>query len=117
MEKFFYISQRYACASVLDLILKRYSNIEFINALPIEEAVELIDLANEAEGDELLYRQWLAQIPGMMISGDETYAKFSDFRTEIKSGAVAKQMKKVTADEALETAERILNEWGGPDGI
>ena len=76
---FFQISSRISKPRTIDILLRRYNDINYILKMPIKEAMEQIKIAVEEEQKELLYRQWLMYLPNM---NKETYMGFAEFYKE-----------------------------------
>ena len=66
---------------MLDLLLHRYHDIDYVMSLDLETALRLIFKAKEEERDERIFRQWVAQLPLMAMSGEPI--SFEDYRDRV----------------------------------
>ena len=66
---------------MLDLLLHRYHDINYVMSLDLETALRLIIKAKEEERDERIFRQWVAQLPLMAMSGETI--SFEDYRNRV----------------------------------
>lgn len=66
---------------MLDLLLHRYHDIDYVMSLDLETALRLIIKAKEEERDERIFRQWVAQLPLMAMSGEPI--SFEDYRDRV----------------------------------
>lgn len=79
----------------MDLLHKRYSNIDFIFEMEPEEALSFVSYVMERREDELLFQRW--------INGLQYEISFEEFRLRLKP-------KKVKPDvEILADVRTILN--------
>lgn len=58
------------------MLLKRYSNIEYVLKLPLKRAIKLIRKAEEEEKLEYYYRLWLVRYPSYNKSNYESFEEF-----------------------------------------
>lgn len=65
MEKFFRICEAFDYEEIIDLLLHRYGNLEYIMRLDFEEAARIIDKAKEKEKEQRYFMQWVVQLPNM----------------------------------------------------
>lgn len=72
----------------MDLLLKRYSSIDYILRLPFKKAIKLIDKAHEEDIREYYFRWWLVRYP---LYDKENYESFEEFYEKAKP-------KKITVD-------------------
>lgn len=61
---------------IIDLLLHRYGNIDYIMQMEIELAAKIIDKAKEKEQENRYFIQWAVQLPNMT---KETYISFEDY--------------------------------------
>lgn len=80
------------------MLLKRYSNIDYILKLPLKRATKLIKKAQEEETREYAFRIYLAAYPNM---DKKNFKSFDNFWEEIKP-------KRIKLDNRSE--EEIMNE-------
>lgn len=90
MEGFFYISSRLDEVRLKDLILRRYHQIDFIYAMDLNEALELISLAIEEETRAEKRQEWLQLMPLMISAGkyigfEEYYEKATGKNIDLRS--------------------------------
>ena len=76
MEKFFRICQEIDYEEIIDLLLHRYGNFEYIMHLDIGSALRIIDKAREKEKEKRYFLQWVVQLPNMT---DENYISFNSY--------------------------------------
>ena len=65
MEKFFRICEAFDYEEIIDLLLHRYGNLEYIMRLDFEDAARIIDKAKEKEKEQRYFMQWVVQLPNM----------------------------------------------------
>ena len=82
-----------------DLLLHRYSNIEYVYRQPIHRAVKLVLTAIEEDRKTIVYQQWLALLPNMT---KDTYITFSEFYETTKPKQVDMRPKEEIMRELLE---------------
>ena len=76
MEKFFQTCGGIDEEEIIDLLLHRYGNLEYIMQSDIETAERIIAKAREKEKENRLFLQWVVQIPNM---NKETFVSFDDY--------------------------------------
>ena len=76
MEKFFQTCSRIEEIEVIDLLLHRYGNLEYIMQTDIETALRIIEKAREKEKENRYFLQWVVQLPNMT---DENYISFDGY--------------------------------------
>ena len=85
---------------MLDLLLSRYSDINFILDLSVDDGVRLINKAFEERNNERMYQRW--------IMGYDKELTFADFKNKL---TVQKIDETLTEDEIMEDVEAILNQF------
>lgn len=65
MEKFFRIIEATDYEEIIDLLLNRYGNLEYIMQTDIETAMQIIEKAKEKEQEKRYFLQWVVQLPHM----------------------------------------------------
>lgn len=65
MEKFFQISNKIDPEELIDLLLHRYGNLEYIMRLDIDAGMRIIEKAIEKEKEDRFFLQWVVQLPHM----------------------------------------------------
>lgn len=73
---FFYFISRFEQKELLDLLLKRYGNIEYIMSMEIEEAIDLIEYAIKQEAEDKLFQRWVHEMQFQM--------SFNEFKEKLK---------------------------------
>lgn len=76
MERFFRICAEIDYEEIIDLLLHRYGNLEYIMQLDIQTALRVIEKAREKEKENRFFLQWVVQLPNMT---DETYLSFDAY--------------------------------------
>lgn len=101
MEGFFFKSCSVS-EVVEEMLLRRYSNIDYIFAKDFEDGFSLIEVALDKEIEEKLWQQWLCIYPNM---SEDNFISFNDFLRESKKPKVSPKNTK----EILEEVENIIN--------
>ena len=65
MEKFFQTCSGIDEDEIIDLLLHRYGNLEYIMQMDIESAERIIEKAKEKEKENRYFLQWVVQLPNM----------------------------------------------------
>ena len=76
MEKFFQTCSGIDEEEVIDLLLHRYGNLEYIMQTDIDTAERIIAKAREKEKENRYFLQWVVQLPNMT---DENYLSFESY--------------------------------------
>ena len=76
MERFFRLCKEIDAEEVIDLLLYRYGNLEYIMRLDIGSALRIINKAREKEMENRHFLQWVVQLPHMT---EENYLSFDDY--------------------------------------
>lgn len=76
MEKFFRLCTAVDYEEIIDLLLHRYGNLDYIMQLDIQTAMRLIEKAREKEKEKRFFLQWVVQLPGM---SQENYISFDAY--------------------------------------
>lgn len=76
MEKFFQTCSGIDEEEIIDLLLHRYGNLEYIMQTEIETAERIIAKAREKEKENRFFLQWVVQLPNMT---KETYLSFESY--------------------------------------
>lgn len=76
MEKFFQTCSSIDEEEIIDLLLHRYGNLEYIMQLDIEAAERVIAKAREKEKENRYFLQWVVQLPNMT---KENYISFESY--------------------------------------
>lgn len=76
MESFFRTCSGINEEEIIDLLLSRYGNIDYILQLDIDSAARIIAKAREKEKEKRIFAQWVVQLPHMT---KENYISFDDY--------------------------------------
>ena len=76
MEKFFQTCSNIDEEEIIDLLLHRYGNIEYIIQSDIETAIRIINKAREKEKENRFFLQWVVQLPNM---SKENFVSFDEY--------------------------------------
>ena len=76
MERFFRICKEIDETELIDLLLHRYGNLDYIMHLDINTALNVIEKAKEKEKENRFFLQWVVQLPNM---GKENYISFESY--------------------------------------
>lgn len=88
MEKFFRICSEIDEEEIIDLLLHRYGNLEYIMRSDFETAGRIIAKAREKEKENRFFLQWLVQLPHMT---QETYVSFDSYVDRITGRNIDKR--------------------------
>lgn len=76
MEKFFRSCSGIDEEEIIDLLLHRYGNLEYIMQSDIETAERIIAKAREKEKENRYFLQWVVQLPNM---SKENFVSFDEY--------------------------------------
>lgn len=76
MEKFFQTCNGIDEEEIIDLLLHRYGNLEYIMQSDIETAMRIVDKAREKEKENRYFLQWVVQLPNM---NKESFVSFDEY--------------------------------------
>jgi len=62
------------------VICERYSNVEFVLGLDIDEGIKLTDMAIRKRQEEALHREWVGFLPHTEKSKQTSFADYVDSR-------------------------------------
>ena len=88
MEKFFQTSSSIDEEEIIDLLLHRYGNLEYIMQLDIESALRVIEKAREKEKENRFFLQWVVQLPKMT---QENYISFESYLDKVTGRNIDKR--------------------------
>ena len=88
MEKFFQTCSGFDEEEIIDLLLHRYGNLEYIMQLDIAAAQRLIKKAKEKEKENRYFLQWVVQLPGMT---QESYMSFDSYVDKVTGRNIDKR--------------------------
>ena len=89
---------------MIDLLLHRYGNLEYIMRLDIESAMRLIAKAIEKEKENRYFLQWVVQLPNMT---KETFISFESYVDKVTGRNI--DMRPV--DECMKELEEIKKKF------
>jgi hypothetical protein len=108
-ERFFQVCSAVDEIDLLDLLLHRYHNIEYVLQTDADTGLALILKAMEKDRDERLFQQWTAQLPLMGMSG--VYESFAAYKDRMTGANIDRRsVAEIEAD--IEEAERQLQRGG-----
>lgn len=99
MEIFFETSNQIGTIEIQELLLRRYSNIEYILDLEILEGIEFINKAYEKETEDKVWEKWLIDYRYM---SKDNFISFEEYKKHIIS-------KNINTESIL-SKEEILKE-------
>ena len=100
MEKFFQTCSSIDEEEIIDLLLHRYGNLEYIMQAEIETALRIIEKAREKEKENRLFLQWVVQLPNMT---KENYISFEAYIDKV----TGRNIDKRPVYECLQEIEEI----------
>lgn len=97
MEKFFQTCNGIDEEEIIDLLLHRYGNLEYIMQSDIETAMRIIEKAKEKEKENRFFLQWVVQLPNMSKENFVSFEQYIDRVTgrNIDSRPVAECMAEI----------------------
>lgn len=104
MEKFFRTCSKIDEVEVIDLLLHRYGNLDYILQSDIELAEKIIEKAKEKEKEKRYFLQWVVQLPNMT---DETYTNFSSYVDRV----TGRNIDKRPVEECMKEIEEIKKKF------
>lgn len=78
MEKFFRTCSSIDEEEIIDLLLHRYGNLEYIMQTDIETAERIIAKAREKEKENRYFLQWVVQLPNMTQDNFVSFEAYLD---------------------------------------
>lgn len=88
MERFFRICAEIDYEEIIDLLLHRYGNLDYIMQLDIGSAMRIIEKAKEKEKENRYFLQWCVQLPNMT---QETYMSFDAYVDKVTGRNIDKR--------------------------
>ena len=88
MDKFFQTCNGIDEEEIIDLLLHRYGNLEYIMQSDIETALRIIDKAREKEKENRYFLQWVVQLPNM---GKENFVSFEEYVNRVPGRNIDKR--------------------------
>lgn len=104
METFFQQSFTVDKVETEELLLKRYSNIDYILNLQFEEGYELISKAYEKDAEEKLWQQWLVDY---RLMDQETFISFEEYKSK-RRGSSNSTYEKLTKEQIEDKVKGII---------
>lgn len=90
---------------IIDLLLHRYGDIDYILHLDIETAERVIAKAKEKERENRFFLQWVVQLPRMT---DETYISFDSYLDRVTGRNIDKRSVAECMAEIEEIEKRFM---------
>lgn len=100
MEKFFQTCSSIDEEEIIDLLLHRYGNLEYIMQAEIEHALRIIEKAREKEKENRYFLQWVVQLQKMT---QENYMSFESYLDRV----TGRNIDKRPVYECLQEIEEI----------
>ena len=88
MERFFRICASIDYEEIIDLLLHRYGNLEYIMQSDIQSALRIIAKAKEKEKEDRYFLQWVVQLPNMT---KENYMPFDSYVDKVTGRNIDKR--------------------------
>lgn len=88
MEKFFRICSEIDEEEIIDLLLHRYGNLEYIMQTDIGAAQRIIQKAREKEKENRYFLQWVVQLPNMT---KENFISFDSYLDKVTGRNIDKR--------------------------
>lgn len=88
MERFFRICQEIDHAEIIDLLLHRYGNLDYIMRLDFRTAGSIIAKAREKEKEKRFFLQWVVQLPHM---SKENFVSFDEYVDKVTGRNIDKR--------------------------
>lgn len=88
MEKFFRLCSEIDEEEIIDLLLHRYGNLEYIMQTDIEASQRIIQKAREKEKENRFFLQWVVQLPHMT---KENYISFDSYVDKVTGRNIDKR--------------------------
>lgn len=94
----------------MDLLLSRYSNMDFVMNLEVDDFIDLVEKAMEKKRDEDFFAVWRGLVPHM---NQDNFISFEEYKGQLLSSQrrtkyVPPKEDKRTDEEILSDAEDIL---------
>lgn len=104
MESFFYEACKIDKGAAEELILRRYSDINYILRMPADEFISFYKLAKEKEREERIFLQWALQLPLMT---KDTFTSFEDYKDKV----TGKNIDTRSTEEMLNDIDEIERQF------
>lgn len=104
MEKFFQTCGSIDEEEIIDLLLHRYGNLEYIMQIDIETAERIIEKAREKEKENRYFLQWVVQLPNMT---KETFVSFESYMDNV----TGRNIDRRPVSECMEEIEEIKKKF------
>ncbi|MCR1953005.1 hypothetical protein NSA50_18555 [Clostridium sp. DSM 100503] len=107
MERFFIKSFTVDKVETEELLLRRYSNIDYILSSTYDEGYDFISKAYEKEAEEKLWDIWLINYKYM---SKENFESFEDYRNRLKNPSIknADYSEKLSINQIEEKVKNII---------
>ena len=100
MERFFRLCAEVDFEEIIDLLLHRYGNFNYILQLDIQTAMRVIEKAREKERENRIFLQWVVQLPNMT---KESFVPFESYVDKV----TGKNIDKRPVFECMQEIEEI----------
>ena len=104
MERFFRLCSGVDYEEIIDLLLHRYGNLEYIMQLDIYSAMRIIEKAREKEKENRYFLQWVVQLPNMT---KENYMSFDSYLDRV----TGRNIDRRSVSECMEEIEEIKKKF------
>lgn len=106
MEGFFYQCCKIDEIEVIDVLMSRYGNIQFLESMDWDTALKVIEKATEKENRKKWYLVWVQQLPWM---SEDNYESFDEFYDKVTLKNVDMRPTEVIQAE-LDEIEKLFEE-------
>lgn len=100
-----------------ELLLRRYSNIDYILNKNYDDGFELMKIAHEKDIEDKLWQQWLTKYPYMT---EEDFVSFEEFKNYFIKDEEETKVENLNKEQIFDKVEDIINltlkEGGEVDG-
>lgn len=103
MESFFETSSQIESVEIQELLLRKYSNIEYILDLEITEGIEFINKAYEKEIEDKVWEKWLIDYRYM---SKDNFISFEEYKKHVISKNINLEST-LSKEEILKEVEEI----------
>ena len=105
MENFFRVCAEIDYEEIIDLLLHRYGNLDYIMHLDVGSALRVIEKAREKERENRFFLQWVVQLPNMT---KESFISFESYVDKVTGRNIDKRPVYECMQE-LEEIKKIFN--------
>lgn len=105
MESFFYEACKLDEIVIIEMLLRRYHEIDYILKMPLAQFVEFYKIAREKEKEERIFAQWTQQMPFM---SRDNYISFEDYKDRLTGKNIDTRSTAEISAETDEIERRLL---------